>query len=130
LNIKEYIDSLKTSAEAIGGAPEKGFLDLDMVKDTLLKTRQFLEQIAPQFELGLMLKQDFCSTLKSKIKTLRIAGCGQLLGQAERTLDAGQLDFGELKSLQKEIDQALSKNFGALKSPAGNSCPAHPNDYR
>jgi hypothetical protein len=129
LNIKEHIDSLKLSAEAISGAPEKGFIDLDMVKDTLLKTGQYLEQIAPMLELGVQLKQDFRDTLKSKIKALKIAGCGTFLGQAERTLDSTELDFSELKSLQREIDQALSKNFGALKSPVGNSSSAHPNDY-
>jgi hypothetical protein len=129
LNINECIDSLKTSAESIGGAPEKGFLDLDLIKETLQKTRLLLEQIAPQLELGVRLKEDLIKSLQSKINALKIAGCGQFMGQTEKALEIGQLDFDQLKLLQKEIDQTLAKNFGALKSPAAGITASNLNDY-
>jgi hypothetical protein len=129
LNINECMDSLKISAESIGGAPDKGFLDLDLVNESLLKTRLFLEQIAPQLELGNRLKADMIKSLQSKANALKIAGCGQFIGSLEKALETGQLDFDQLKLLQKEIDLALAKNFGALKSPAAGITASNLNDY-
>jgi hypothetical protein len=130
LNIKEYVDLLTTSQEAISGAPQKGFVDLDMVKDTLLKTRQYLEQIAPQLELGNQLKEDFTNNLKAKIRALRLSGGGQLINQAEKVLSVSQPDFAELKSLQQDIDQMLTKIFGALSGPAGSGQPSKIEDFQ
>lgn len=129
MNIKEYIDLLKVSQEAIGGAPQKGFIDLDLVKDTLQKTRLFLEQIAPQLELGNLLKEDFTNNLKAKLRALKLSGGGQLMGQAEKILAAPQPDFTELKTLQQNIDEALAKIFGALTGPAEIGRPSRVEDY-
>jgi hypothetical protein len=121
LNINECMDSLRTSAESIGGAPEKGFLDLDLIKETLQKT--------PQLELGVRLKEDLIKSLQSKINALKIAGCSQFMGQTEKALENGQLDFDQLKLLKKEINQALAKNFGVLKSPVAGVTASNLNDY-
>lgn len=129
MNIRECIDSLNTATEAINGAPEKGFLDLDSVRDTIQKTRVYLEKITSQFDLGINLKEDTIASLKSKINALKIAGYARLFVGVEQALDSDRLNFEQLKSLQTEIDRALSKCFNAPKIPVGNTCPANLNDY-
>ncbi len=130
MKIPDYINMLAAAEEKIGGAPEKGFLDLDSVRDSIQKTRIYLEQIAAQFELGLKLRDDVVASLKSKINALKTARYGQLFGPVENILDCEKLDFEQIKSLQTEIDKSLAKCFGVLKAPTDKSNPTNVSDYR
>jgi hypothetical protein len=129
LNIHECIDSLSLSAEAIGGAPEKGFIDLDAVRDSIQKACLYLDRISSQFELGIKLKEDAMASLKAKINALKIAGYAHLLIPPDEALDSENLNFEQYKSFRAEIDQALAKCFGTLKTPGEKHHPTNLNDY-
>ncbi|NLI15604.1 MAG: hypothetical protein GX409_04875 [candidate division Zixibacteria bacterium] len=130
MNIQECIDLLAVSAEIIDGAPARGFLDLDTVRNTIQKTRRFLENAAPQYELGLILKDDLIASLKAKINVLKIVDSGQLLAPVENILDSDKFDFEQIKAIQTEIDKSLAKSFGTPEVSAGVSNPTNVNDYR
>lgn len=130
MKISDYINLLAVSEEKISGAPEKGFLDLDGVRDSIQKTRLFLEHIGPQFELGLKLRDDFIASLNSKIEALKAAGYSQLLVPAENVFISEKLDFDQIKAIQIEIDKSLARCFGVLRTPTDKPNPTNINDYR
>jgi len=138
LKINEHIKRLDSAKEAIESAPQKGFINLDLVSNILQDAKLFLEDLSPHLELGEKLAEDYKSSMLKKLQTLKTAGGGVLISRTEdaimagggvlisRTEDAimtGSLDYTQLKSVNTEIDSALEIIFGghtkSLNSNAG-----------
>jgi hypothetical protein len=130
LNITACLEFLKASAKALEAAPQKGFVDLDMVKHALQTTGELLNEIAPELELGNKLKEDFLNSLKAKLRVLELSGDSLLFGQANKALTSGNLNFDDLKSLQKDINQAFEKIFGGQSGQFISGQPTKTEDYR
>lgn len=129
MKIDDYIESLNTAGLALESAPQKGFVDLDLVNKAIADTRQFLIQIAPRMELGERLIADFRDELSAKIKALKISGSVALVSQAELLLKNGELNYENLKALRGEIDRAIGKVFGGhtLNMAGANSSGGNAN---
>ena len=123
MKIDEHIKKIKIANEAIESAPQKGFINLDQVNNILHEVKLFLEKIAPQLELGEKLADDIHDGMLKKLQALKMAGNTALISQTENSIKTRNLDYIQLKSLQSEIDEALSKVFGGHTKPviSGNS---------
>jgi len=136
LNIDEFVKNLKAAQTALDSAPQKGFVDLDLVKSTIQSTRLFLEKIAPRIRLGEQLISDFREEMLARLKVLKIAGATSLISQADRMLTEENLDFDKLKALQVEIDESLRNIFAGqtknsdLTNQTRQNLPPKPDDYR
>jgi len=123
LKINEHIKRLDSAKEAIESAPQKGFINLDLVSNILQDAKLFLEDLSPHLELGEKLAEDYKSGMLKKLQTLKTAGGGVLISRTEDAIMTGSLDYAQLKSVQAEIDGALEKVFGghtkSLNSNAG-----------
>ena len=112
MKINEYITKLDFAREAIESAPQKGFINLDLMSDIIRQVKLFLEDASPQLELGEKLAADFKTSLLKKLQTLKTAGGSVLISQTEEAIMTGSLNYAQLKSIQNEIDGALEKVFG------------------
>lgn len=112
MNIDECIKRLKDAHQALESAPQKGFVDLDLVGATLQQAREFLEDISPRLNFGAKLAEDFRKGILARLRVLKMAGGGALVSQAEKTVEADCLDYDHLKSIQKDIDDQLERIFG------------------
>jgi hypothetical protein len=130
LKITDCLELIKASTKALEAAPQKGFVDLDMVKNTLRVTGDLLTGIMPELELGNKLKEDFQNNLKAKLRVLKLSGDSLIIGQAENALLSGNLEFDDLKSLQKEIDRAFEKIFGGQTKHPISGQPPKIEDYQ
>jgi len=136
LNIDEFVKNLKSAHAALDSAPQKGFVDLDLVKSTIKSTSLFLEVNAPRIRLGEQLISDFREEMLARLKVLKIAGASSLISQAEQMLNEENLDFVKLKALQMEIDESLRNIFAGqtknsdLTNQTRQNFPPKPGDYR
>ena len=121
---------LSAASESIKGAPQTGFLDLDTVQISLQQACAYLQKIAPELELGQKFRDDFQVSLEAKLRALKYCGGTQLISQAQRLLIKPTPDFAELKTLQKEIDQALQKMFNGPRVFPESGPKSNPGDYR
>ena len=117
MKIDEHIKKINIANEAIESAPQKGFINLDQVNNILHEVKLFLEKIAPQLELGEKLADDIHDGMLKKLQALKMAGNTALISQTENAVKTRNLDYIQLKSLQSEIDEALSKVFGGHTKP-------------
>jgi hypothetical protein len=136
LKISECIKQLESAQLALSSAPQKGFVDLDQVKQSLQVSRDFLVAISPRLSLGEKLIDDLRTGLLAKLQVLKNAGGGVLSSQAEQYLKAENLEYEKLIAMQSEVDQALRRVFGGFSKhinnqakPAINSSPKA-DDYR
>ena len=136
MKIDECIKQLESAQLALGSAPQKGFVDLDQVQQSLQASQDFLVAILPQLTLGEKLIDDLRTGLVAKLQVLKNAGGGVLSSQAEQYLKTKNLEYEKLIALQNEIDQALRRIFGGFlkhtnnqAKPAINSSPKA-DDYR
>jgi len=119
VNIDNYLDMLKAAAQAIEAAPQKGFVNLDAVKDSILKTCEVLREISPKLRFAERLLEDEHREILAKLKVMRKAGAAALIDQAQKTLDSGSLDYEQYRSLRDEINGEFDKIFGGkFWSPA------------
>jgi hypothetical protein len=136
LNIDEFVKNLKSAYAALDSAPQKGFVDLDLIKSTIQCTRLFLEKNTPRIQLGERLINDFREELLARLKVLKTAGASSLFTQAEQLLADENPDFDKLKALQLEIDESLKKMFAGqtkyadLAGQTRQNLPPRPADYR
>jgi len=136
LKIDEFVKNLKSAYTALDSAPQKGFVDLDLVKSTIQSTKLFLEEVAPRFQLGEQLINDCRGEMLARLKVLKMAGSSNLISQAEQMLAEENLDFDKLKALQLEIDESLKKIFTGqtkhfeLNNQTRQNFPPKPADYR
>ena len=112
MKINEHIKRLDSAKEAIESAPQKGFINLDLVSNILQDTKLFLEDLSPHLELGEKLAEDYKSSMLKKLQTLKTAGGGVLISRTEDAIMTGSLDYTQLKSVNTEIDSALEIIFG------------------
>jgi len=112
LNIDEHIKNLKDAQQALESAPQKGFVDLDLIGITLKQAREFLEEISPRLSLGIKLTEDFRKRIMARLRVLKMAGGGALVSQAEKTVNADCLDYEFMKSIEKDIEDQLDRIFG------------------
>ena len=123
MKIDECLTRLKSAIEAIESAPQKGFVNLDMVNNIMKETRSLLESISPRLTLGEKLTADIKAGMLNKLNTLRFAGGAALLTQAKQAIEFENLDYDRLKSLQKEIDAVLDQVFGGqTKALIASNC--------
>jgi hypothetical protein len=120
VKIDECIKQLESAQAALSAAPEKGFVDLDQVQQTLQAGRDFLKGIVPRLQLGERLVDDLRSSLLAKLQVLKEAGSGVLAGQAEQYLRDENLEYEKVIALQNEIDLALRRVFGGFSKHTGN----------
>ena len=112
MNIDEHIKNLKDAQQALESAPQKGFIDLDLIGITLKQAREFLEEISPRLSLGIKLTEDFRKRIMARLRVLKMAGGGALVSQAEKTVNADCLDYEFMKSIEKDIEDQLDRIFG------------------
>ncbi|OQX92313.1 MAG: hypothetical protein B6D58_03735 [candidate division Zixibacteria bacterium 4484_95] len=112
MNIDEHIKNLKDAQQALESAPQKGFVDLDLIGITLKQAREFLEEISPRLSLGIKLTEDFRKRIMARLRVLKMAGGGALVSQAEKTVNADCLDYEFMKSIEKDIEDQLDRIFG------------------
>ncbi len=123
MKIDECLTRLKSAIEAIESAPQKGFVNLDMVNNIMQETRSLLESVSPRLMLGEKLTADIKAGMLNKLNTLKFAGGGALLSQAEQAIEVENLDYDRLKLLQKEIDAVLDQVFsGQTKALSTSNC--------
>jgi hypothetical protein len=120
LNIDEHIKKLKDAQQALESAPQKGFVDLDLVGVTLKQVKEFLEEISPRLSFGTKLTEDFRKRIMTKLKVLKMAGGGALVSQAEKTVNADCLDYEFMKSIEKDIEDQLERIFGSYSRIQGS----------
>jgi hypothetical protein len=111
VKITECLNELQASSEAILSAPEKGFVDLDKVAETLRTTGELLNELSPRLELGDKLIKDYQAKLRNKLETLKLAGASPIIVETENFLASDTFDFDQLQSLGRQVDQALARIF-------------------
>jgi hypothetical protein len=133
VNIDNCLDMLKAAARAIEAAPQKGFINLDAVKDSILKTCELIKEISPRLQFSEQLVEDEHREILARLKVLKKAGAVALIDQARRTLESGQLEYKEYRDLRDEIDREFDKIFrGQVRLPSSANQPdaaKKPEDY-
>ena len=112
VNIDNCLDMVKAAAQAIEAAPEKGFINLDAVREALLKTGEILKDLSPKLRFSEQLIEDDRRGILAKLKVLKKAGAVALIDQAHTTLESGELDYELYRNLRDEIDREFDKIFG------------------
>jgi hypothetical protein len=112
LKIEDCIKQLESAGLALESAPQKGFVDLDRIKNAIQETGEFLKAISPRLDLGEKLIADMRRSLLARVKVLKESGGGILASQAEQLLESGQLEYEKLIALQNEIERSLKHVFG------------------
>lgn len=112
MNIEEYVKKLKDAQQALESAPQKGFVDLDLVGATIQQTWEFLEEISPRLNFGEKLAEDFRKGILARLRVLKMVGGGTLVSQAEKIINANCLDYEHIKSVKKDIDDQIEMIFG------------------
>jgi hypothetical protein len=107
----EYVAGLKTACDSVEFAPQKGFIDLDRIRQVMLDVKLFLENISPRLELGEKLIADFQNDLLNKLNAIKFSGARAPVSTIEASLKSDMLDYTQLKALQREIDAAFDSVF-------------------
>ena len=112
MKFDEHIKKLKDAQQALESAPQKGFVDLDLVGATIQQMCEFLEEISPRLNFGEKLAEDFRKGILARLRVIKMAGGGTLVSQAEKIINADCLDYELMKSVRKDIDDQIEMIFG------------------